>query len=280
MMRRVALGLALILFPTVAWAQVRVTSLSPHLILLQSPRSNMVASVGDEGAVIVGEMDTLSAAEVADSIGARSASPRRFVIAIAGLASIGQADAGWDKRGALVVMQELAARRIVPPKSSTLRRPRGEFSHFFSIDLNGESIHAVNQEPGYARSDVLVHFENTNVIYLGESFPGDGYPRIDSARGGTVEGLIKTLDAWADQEGPRMNRRFVGARGPVATSADVTAFRNMVAAVWKEVRRSKAAGQTVDQVIAARPTAAYDAQWGHGLIGANQFLRDLYRESR
>lgn len=262
----------LVLVPSLAYPQVRVTSLSDHLILLQTAHSNLLASVGAEGTVVVGAMDTLTARAVADSLTARSRSPRRIVIGMAGLASLGQADAGWDARGALVIMQEFAVRRMSKSTAPRLRRPRSEFSQFFSLDLNGEPLHAVRQEPGYASSDVLVHFESANVVYLGESFPGDGYPRIDSTLGGTVDGLLKTLEPWT-----QAGQRFVGARGNVATAADILAFRDMVASVRDEVRRLKTGGRSVDRVITAHPTAAYDARWSHGVVSAETFVRDLYR---
>jgi len=267
----------LLVVQALAAAQVRVTPLSDHVILLQSPRTNMVASVGAEGAVVVGEMDTLSAAAVAESLTARSSGPRRVVLAMAGQASAGQGDAGWDGRGGLVIMQEFAKRRMQDPTAPGLRRPRAEFSQFFSITLNDEPMHAVRQEPGYANSDVLVHFEAANVIYLGEAFPGDGYPRIDSTLGGTVEGLLKTLEPWARPDQSDFKPRYVGARGPLANGSDILAFRDMIKAVADEVRRLKQAGRSVDQVIAAHPAAAYDQRWGHGLVGADRFVRDLYQ---
>ena len=60
--------LLLLAAPALAAAQVRVMPLSDHVILLQSPRSNMVASVGADGAVVVGEMDIAAAGAVADSL--------------------------------------------------------------------------------------------------------------------------------------------------------------------------------------------------------------------
>ena len=268
----------LITAPPSSQSQVRVTSLSEHVILLQTPRSNLVASVGAEGAALVGEVDTLSIAAVADSRSARSASSRRIVIAMAGLGSVGQADAGWDRRGALVITQEFALRRMRrPPSSATgLRRPRGEFSLFFSLELNDEPIHVVRQEPGYATSDALAHFEGANVVYLGESFPGDGYPRIDAALGGTVDGLLKTLEPWTQGN----SVRFVGARGEVASAADILAFHDMVVAVRDQVRRMKNGGRSIDEVLAARPTGPYDAKWGHGLVPAETFVRDMYQAVR
>lgn len=266
----------LLMLPALVKAQVRVTSLADNVILLQTSSGNLVASAGREGAVLVGAVDTTSAAAVADSLTARSGSPRRFVIAMAGLGSMGQADAGWDSRGAFVIMQEFAVRRMSRTTKPGLRRPRAEFSQFFSLELNEESLHAVRQEPGYATSDVLVHFENNDVVYLGESYPGDGYPRIDSTLGGTVAGLLQTLEPWTGSR----NTRFVGARGALATGADIRAFRDMVIAVRDRVRTMKEAGRSIDDVIAARPTAPYDERWGRGLVKADAFIRDLYRAAK
>jgi len=258
-----------------AGAQVRVSPLGDRLILIQTPRSNLIASVGTEGAALIGEVETATTAAIADSLKARTASPRRFVIATVGLASVGQGDAGWDSRGALVVMQETAVRRINESFSPPVRRPRSEFSQFFSLSLNGEPMHAVRQEPGYATSDVLVHFEQSNVIYLGESYSGDGYPRIDKSLGGTVEGLLKTLARWTEQSGAR----FVGARGKVASYSDVLAYRDMVKAVSDQVQRLKSQGRSISEVLASRPTKVYDGIWGHGVVTADAFVRDLYQSA-
>ena len=256
--------------------QVHVSSLNQQLILIQTPRSNLVASVGPEGAVLVGAVDIATGPAIADSLKARAGSPRRFVIETAGLASAGQGDAGWDSRGALVVMQEFAVRRMNGSFTSPVRKPRSEFSQFFSLTMNGEPMHAVRQEPGYATSDVLVHFEKSNVIYLGESYSGDGYPRIDTALGGTVDGLLKTLDPWTQQSASR----FIGARGEVASFSEIAGYRDMVKAVSEQVQRLKSQGRTIAEVLASHPTKAYDEKWGHGVVTAETFVRDLYQSAR
>jgi hypothetical protein len=259
-----------------AAAQLRVTPINERLILIQTPRGNLVAVVGAEGAVLAGAVDTASTAAVAETLSARTTSPRRYVIAMFGEASRGQFDAGWDRHGALVTMQENAVRRMREPGSPPLRRPRGEFSQFFSLDFNGEAMHAVHQQPGYSNADVLVHFENSNVIYLGESYPGDGYPRIDSALGGTVDGMLATLAPWT-RDG---TARYVGARGELARGADIRAFRDMVTAVRERVRQLKQAGRSMTDVVAARPAAEFDARYGRGLVSADEFVRDVYRSLR
>jgi len=41
-----------------------------------------------------------------------------------------------------------------------------------------------------------VHFHVANLVYLGEVFPGDGYPAVDPAQIGQLDELIKTLSSW------------------------------------------------------------------------------------
>src|SRR2546430_11829728 len=67
-----------------------------------------------------------------------------------------------------------------------------------TFDVNGEAVHIVHQKPGYSDADALVHFHVAKLVYWGEVFPGDGYPAIDTAQGGTLDGLLKMLDGWTD----------------------------------------------------------------------------------
>jgi hypothetical protein len=75
-------------------------------------------------------------------------------------------------------------------------RPRITLSDALAFDSNGHAIHVVRQKPGYSNADAVVHFHVANLVYLGEVFPGEGHPAIDPAQGGTLEGLIDTLDRW------------------------------------------------------------------------------------
>ena len=125
---------------------------------------------------------------------------------------------------------------------------------FRSLDLNGEAIHIIHQAPGYSDADAVTHIHAAKTIYLGEVFPGDGYPEIDAAQGGKLDGLVKQL-IWTNDA-----MHIVPARGKVTTGADVKAFRDMILTVRDRIQKMIAAGQTDDQVLAAHPTADFDAR--------------------
>jgi hypothetical protein len=91
----------------------------------------------------------------------------------------------------------------------------------------------------------LVHFHVATLVYLGEVFPGDGYPNIDNSQGGTLDGLLKTLDPWTDSA-----IKVVPARGKVTDGGTLKAFRDMIVTVRDRVQQFVQTGKTESEVVA------------------------------
>jgi cyclase len=193
-----------------------------------------------------------------------------------------QGDGGWGKLGAFVVMQEEALERLGGHKMGKpgplpqqlakpgVERPPASFSEVLSFDLNGEAIHTVHQKPGYSDADAVAHFHLATVVYIGEVFPGDSYPRIDASQGGSLQGLVDQL-AWTDSK-----FHIVPARGPVTNGSSVKAFTDMIATVRDRVKQMVRARRTEEQILAARPTADFDARYEHGRVSRDEFVREIY----
>jgi hypothetical protein len=69
---------------------------------------------------------------------------------------------------------------------------------------------------------------------------------------------------------------IVPGRGPVAKKEDLIAYRDMLIAVRDRVLALRDSGKTVDEVVAARPTAEFDARWGRGPVTPPAFVRMVY----
>jgi hypothetical protein len=168
-----------------------------------------------------------------------------------------EGDAGWQRRGAFVTVQENALQRLggdtmgapppPPPRFAALgvERPHIAFSEVLAFDLNGEAIHVVHQKPRYSNADTLAHFHVATLVYLGEVFPGDGYPKIDNSQGGTLDGLLKTLDP-----GTNSAIKVVPARGKVTDGGTLKAFRDMIVTVRDRVQQFVQTGKTESEVVA------------------------------
>jgi cyclase len=260
-----------------------VTEISPTLLVFATNSGNVIASVGADGVLLVGTPSADSTAAIAELLATRTQSPLRYVVIAPEDLGHSEGDAGWGRRGAFVAMQENALERLGghamgPPRPLPaalvklgVDRPRIAFSEVLTFDLNGEAIHVVHQAAAYSNADSIVHFHVANLVYLGEVFPGDGYPKIDPAQGGDLDGLTKMLSAWAGG-----SRKVVPARGKVMNSADIQQFRDMIVTVRARVQQMVNAGRSEDEVQAAHPSAEFDAMWGNGRVSASQFVSELY----
>ena len=276
----VALGLCLVLLVHGDAQQnaVGTTELTPTLLVFSTAAGNVVASVGPDGALLVGTPPAASTPRISNILAGRTKSPVRYVVIAPQDLVHSEGDAGWGQRGAFVAMHENALRRLggdtmgaaqpLSPRFVKLGvdRPRGAFSEVLAFDLNGESIHIVHQKPGYSDADTAVHFHVAKTVYLGEAFPGDGYPAIDPAQGGTLDGLVNTLDGWTDS-----SFHVVPARGKVTDGATVKALRDMIVTVRDRIKR-----RTESEIQAEHPTSEFDAEFGHGRVQPDQFVHDVY----
>ena len=261
-----------------------VTEITPHLLVFSTSTGNVVCSVGDDGALLIGTPSAASTTVIAKILAEHTTSPVRYVVIAPEDLAHSHGDAGWGKRGAFVAMQENALHRLgghvmgtPPPLAPRLvqlgvDRPRVAFSEVLTFDLNGEAIHVVHQKPGFSDADALVHFHTAKLVYMGEVFPGDGYPMIDPAQGGTLEGLLNTIQPWTSDAAFKV----VPARGAVSNGQALKEFHDMIVAVRDRVQKAIQAGRTEDQVIAAHPSAAFDAKWGNGRVKPDDFVREIY----
>jgi hypothetical protein len=270
-----------------AHEDVGVSEITPKVLVFATSTGNVVASVGPDGAFLVGTPSAASTPRISSILANRTSSAVRYVVIAPQDLGHSEGDAGWGRRGAFVAMQENALEHLgghamgapqpLPPRLIAIGvdRPRVAFSEVLTFDVNGEAIHVVHQTPGYSNADAIVHFHVANLVYLGEVFPGDGYPKVDRQQGGKLDGLVKTLDAWTGNA-----IRIMPARGKVTNGAELKTFRDMIVTVRERVQHMIEAGRTEDQVLAEHPTAEFDARWGHGRVRPDEFVQEIYAAVR
>jgi len=261
-----------------------VTEITPNVLVFSTSTGNVVCSVGDDGALLIGTPSAASTAAISKILAERTSSPVRYVVIAPEDLAHSQGDAGWGKRGAFVAMQENALHRLgghvmgtPPPLDAHLvqlgvDRPRIAFSEVLTFDLNGEAIHVVHQKPGFSDADALVHLHAAKLVYMGEVFPGDGYPMIDAAQGGTLEGLLNTIEPWTADA----MFKVVPARGAVSTGQGLKEFHDMIVTVRDRVKRAMESGRKEAEVVAEHPTAEFDAKFGNGRLKRDDFVREVY----
>ena len=260
---------------------------APHAFVVTEQGRNLVLITGARESMVAGVQEPALVAKAQHALEAMHAQPVRYALLMMGPGAVGFEDGGWEGRGALAMAHEGLRYRIIrarPGADSVALRTRPThapsmgFSEVVQVAVGREEdAHVVKQPDGATGSDVAVHFERAGVLYL-SSLTSDGYPEIDAEEGGTLTGLIKTVEEFATNfaEAPQVIEPIVPARGPLMTLQEMRDFRDMLTAVRDAVKPMLDAGKSADEVVAARPTARFDARWGRGPVTPEAFVRMAY----
>jgi glyoxylase-like metal-dependent hydrolase (beta-lactamase superfamily II) len=153
-------------------------------------------------------------------------------------------------------------------------RPKELVTDSKTISFAGSKVVMKNFGNGHTDSDIWVYFPGEDVLVLGDIFWNGVYPFIDNAHGGGINQAIRWADHAIKQCGN--NTVVVPGHGPVGNRAQLVEFRNMLATIRDNVAALKKQGKSLDEVIAAKPTAAFDAKFGGFVIDPAFFTRLVY----
>jgi cyclase len=166
----------------------------------------------------------------------------------------------------------LASLHFDPSPAEAL--PQQTFATSYQLRANGETLALQHVAPAHTDSDIYVHFQNANVISMGDLFFNGMYPYIDPGTGGSIDGMIAAADkilSVADN-----HTKIVAGHGPLGDIADLTKSRDMLITSRDRVQKLKSAGKSALEAVAEKPFADLDSVWGQGIINGDQFVQIVY----
>ena len=125
--------------------------------------------------------------------------------------------------------------------------------------------------PAHTDGDLFVHFRKADVISCGDLVSFGFYPNIDASSRGWLGGMVAGVGRILEVAGPAT--RIIPGHGPVGTADDLRAYRKMLVGVYDKVAPMVEAGKPVEDILRARPTAAFDPTWGGGFFNGAIFTR-------
>ena len=107
--------------------------------------------------------------------------------------------------------------------------------------MNGEDVRLIPVPAAHTDGDTMVYFPNANVIMTGDFYRSTGYPNIDRANGGTMNGMLAGFDAIVALARP--DTKIVPGHGAVVDKTAVAAHKAMMMAVRDKVAALVQPGQ-------------------------------------
>jgi cyclase len=131
-----------------------------------------------------------------------------------------------------------------------------------------------NYGAAHTDGDTVIYISPVKVAVVGDIFSNPFYPIIDLSSGGSIDGIIRSLDEILAQTDEQT--KIVPGHGPVTTRANLQDYRDMLVQVRHGIKNLIAAGKTMEEVVAAIPTKDFDARWASGYVTPEVFTRMVF----
>ena len=192
-----------------------------------------------------------------------------------------------DAPQAQIFAHEKALRQISAPTGRTSPVPHGAWptdtfvGDKLKIFFNHEPIEVLHA-PGHTGGDAIVWFRRSDVIAAGDAYSTTAYPRFDRGRGGSLQGVLDSLNHIVDIAVAEFNQqggtRIIPGHGRISNQTDVVEYRDMATIVRDRVQIAMKAGRSLDQIKAMKVTLEYDGLYSNPDYTGDMFVDAIFND--
>jgi cyclase len=266
--------------------QMKVSKVAGSVYMLQGAGGNIGVSVGDDGIVIVDDEYAPLADKIQAALKGITDKPMRFVINTHYHGDHTGGNEYFQKQSPIIAQDNVRKRLesggtagngnslhidVKPAPHGAL--PIITFDHDVTVHLNGEDIRALHFPAGHTDGDSIIFFPHSNVVHMGDDFVTYGFPFIDVASGGSINGMIDAVAKVISDLPPDV--KVIPGHGAVSTLDDMRAYIEMLIQTRDAVQSAIKEGQTLDQMKQAKlldPWKKYSGPF----VTEDIFLETLY----
>ena len=280
------------LFTTAALAQqdfskvqIKTEKLSATTYMMTGEGGNLGLSIGADAVFVIDDQFAPLTPKIKAAITKLTKKPIKFVLNTHWHFDHTGGNESMGKAGVLIVAHENVRKRMsaegfiaffgmktkAEPKVAL---PVITFTQNMAFHINGDEVYVSHIANAHTDGDAIVHFRNSDVIHMGDTFFNKIYPFIDTSSGGRVDGMIGAADRVLAIAGD--NTKIIPGHGPLADKTDLKAYRDMLATVSERIKAQIKDGKTLEEVLATKPTAEFDEAWGKGFLMPQKWVEMMY----
>lgn len=270
-----------------AWAQpeppptVELQKVAPGVAMLSGNGGNIGVSYGKDGTLLIDDQFAPATPAILEAVSTLTDEPVRFVVNTHWHFDHTGGNENFGAAGAVIVAHENVRKRMSTdqfmkaldrkiPASPPDALPVVTFTTDVTLHSNGDSVHVRHVPPAHTDGDSFVRFDEANVVHTGDVYNNTGYPFIDLSSGGSAAGLLQALEGLLPTLDDETS--IIPGHGPLATKEDLAQHVHMLRSVLGKIRAKLDQGASTDEIVASKPTADFDAKYGHGFIKPDFFV--------
>jgi len=266
--------------------EIKTTKITNNFYTLEGQGGTIGVLAGPDGVFMVDSQFAPLTEKIVSAIRKISDRPIKFMVNthVHGDHTGGNENLG--KMGVVILARENLRNRLMHPAPAAngtpgvpappAALPMITYNAPLTFHMNGEDVQLIPVPVAHTDGDTMVRFVNADVIMTGDFYRSIQYPNIDRINGGSLNGMIDGLGQIIARSGP--NTKIIPGHGPTVDRNAVIAHRDMILAVRDRVAKLVEQGRTQEEVLAAKPTADYDAKVPNSAETTQRFVTQLYAE--
>ena len=269
-----------------ATTKITVQTLRRNISVLLGPGGNIAVLTGPDGKLLVDAEVVTARSNVAAALANINADPIKQLINTHWHFDHTGGNEWVHQAGATILAHENTRKHLSVdtrvegwvytfPAAPAGAIPTTVFEDEHTVHANGSTLALKHYSPAHTDSDISVHFTEADVLHTGDTFWNRNYPFVDYSTGGSIDGQIRAAEANLAKVSA--TTIVIPGHGAVGGKADLTLFRDVLVEAREKVAKLKKQGRTLEEVITAKPTAPYDAEWGQSFQSPKSFLGWVYQ---
>jgi cyclase len=139
-------------------------------------------------------------------------------------------------------------------------RPNDVFYHYGDFQHGSSKVEFGYLRQAHTDGDMYVFLPDANVLHAGGVLSTDTWQQLDWWTGGWIGGIVDGLETLLSIAND--GTLIIPASGNAITKPELVKIHAMYADLFKQVRDMFVKANTAEQTVAAKPAAAYEAQYG------------------
>jgi len=269
-----------------ATAKVTIQALRRNISVLLGAGGNIAVLTGPDGKLLVDAEIVTARPHVSTALARINADPVKQLINTHWHFDHTGGNEWLHEAGASILAQENTRKNLSEvtrvegwkhtfPAAAAGAIPSTVFKEDYTVHVNGTTLFLKHYSPAHTDSDISVHFAEADVFHTGDTFWNRDYPFIDYSTGGSIDGTIRAAEANLAKVTDKMI--VIPGHGAVGGKADLMLFRDVLVDIRDKVATLKKQGKSLAEVVAAKPGARYDAEWGNLFMSPAAFIALVYQ---
>lgn len=254
--------------------------------ILEGSGGNIAVLTGADGKVLIDGGITASRPRLLEALAGLGKEPIRHLINTHWHFDHTDGNEWLNAEGAAILAHENTRKHLMEvvrvedwdfefPRPPLAAVPSEAVGDEMSLKLDKSTLMLKHHPNAHTDGDISVSFGEANIVHTGDLYWNGIYPFIDYSTGGGIDGTIKAVEDILS----KITAETIVIPGhghPLSKKSELDEYRTMLVDIRGNVAKLKAEGKSIDEVIAATPTAAFDAKWGQFVISPEFFTRLVY----